>query len=53
MAKDIRTADELGHQLGLPVPMADHVAGLWTEAEKQIGGAIDHTAIGRYLAMLK
>lgn len=53
MAKDIRTADDLGHALGVAVPLADKVAGLWNEAEREIGGAIDHTAYGRYLAMLK
>ena len=53
MAKDLRTADALGHALGLPMPLADTVAALWTEAEREIGGAADHTAFGRYLDTLK
>jgi 3-hydroxyisobutyrate dehydrogenase len=52
MAKDIRTADDLGRELGLPMPLADVVAELWTAAEDEIGGAIDHTAFGRYLETL-
>lgn len=52
MAKDIRTADDLAHALGLPVPLADKVATLWNEAEREIGGAIDHTAFGLYLTKL-
>lgn len=52
MAKDIRTADDLAHALGLPVPLADKVTTLWNEAEREIGGAIDHTAFGLYLAKL-
>jgi 3-hydroxyisobutyrate dehydrogenase len=52
MAKDIRTADDLGRALGLPMPLADVVARLWTAAEGEIGGAIDHTAIGTYIAGL-
>ena len=53
MAKDVATADDLGHALGLPVPLADKVAALWTDAEGRIGGAVDHTAIGQYIALLK
>ena len=52
MAKDIRTADELAHQLGLEVPLADHVAQLWNGAEEALGGTIDHTAFGEYLKKL-
>lgn len=52
MAKDIRTADDLGRNLGLPMPLADLVAALWTAAESEIGGTIDHTAFGKYLETL-
>jgi len=52
MAKDIRTADDLGRALGLPMPLADVVAELWTAAEAEIGGSIDHTAFGKYLTTL-
>jgi 3-hydroxyisobutyrate dehydrogenase len=53
MAKDIRIADELAHDVGVPAPLADHVSGLWNAAEKQLGNAADHTAIGRYLDKLR
>lgn len=53
MAKDIRTADDLGHELGVAMPLADKVAALWNAAEREIGGTIDHTAYGRYLALLE
>lgn len=49
MAKDIRTADELAHQIGIAVPLADQVAALWDEAMKALGPAADHVEIGRYL----
>ncbi|MGX7741718.1 NAD(P)-dependent oxidoreductase [Rhodopseudomonas parapalustris] len=49
MAKDIRTADELAHQIGVAVPLADQVAALWDEAMKALGPAADHVEIGRYL----
>jgi 3-hydroxyisobutyrate dehydrogenase len=50
MAKDIRTADELAHQIGVAAPLADHVAALWDAALEQLGPAADHTAIGKYLS---
>jgi 3-hydroxyisobutyrate dehydrogenase len=53
MAKDIRTADGLGRQLGKPMPLADHVSALWNAAEREIGGGLDHTAIGLYLDQLR
>lgn len=48
MAKDIRTADELAHQLDVPAPLADEVAAQWDEALKMLGSFADHTEIGRY-----
>jgi len=48
MAKDIRTADELAHQLDVPAPLADEVAAQWDEALKTLGSSADHTEIGRY-----
>jgi 3-hydroxyisobutyrate dehydrogenase len=53
MAKDIRTADGLAHELHLPTPLADHVCELWNAAEESIGGKHDHTAIGLYLKKLE
>jgi len=49
MAKDIRTADDLAHQIGVTAPLADEVASLWDGALKALGGTADHTEIGRYL----
>lgn len=48
MAKDIRTADDLAHQLDVPAPLADEVAAQWDEALKMLGSSADHTEIGRY-----
>jgi len=50
MAKDIRTADDLAHQLDVPAPLADEVAAQWDEALKMLGSSADHTEIGRYSA---
>jgi 3-hydroxyisobutyrate dehydrogenase len=49
MAKDIRTADDLAHQIGVAAPLADEVAALWDGALKTLGSSADHTEIGRYL----
>lgn len=48
MAKDIRTADDLAHQLDVPAPLADEVAAQWDAALKMLGSSADHTEIGRY-----
>lgn len=50
MAKDIRTADDLAHAMGIPARLADDCADLWDEAAKALGGDADHTAIDRHLA---
>jgi 3-hydroxyisobutyrate dehydrogenase len=49
MAKDIRTADELAHQIGIRAPLADEVAALWDAALEVLGPSADHVEIGRYL----
>lgn len=49
MAKDIRTADDLAHQIGVAAPLADQVAALWDGALNALGSSADHTEIGRYL----
>lgn len=49
MTKDIRTADELAHEIGVSAPLADRVTALWTAAAQELGPAADHTEIGRYL----
>ena len=49
MAKDIRTADELASQIGVPAPLADEIAAMWDAASTELGAGADHTEIGRYL----
>lgn len=49
MAKDIRTADNLAHDIGVPAPLADQVADMWDAALKELGQNADHTEIGKYL----
>lgn len=49
MAKDIRTADDLAHQIGVNAPLADEVADLWDAAMEALGPSADHVEIGRYL----
>jgi len=49
MAKDIQTADELAHQIGVKAPLADEITAMWNNALKQLGPKSDHTEIGRYL----
>ncbi len=51
MAKDIRTADELAHQIGVVAPLADKVTALWDGALEALGNSADHTEIGRYLTV--
>ncbi len=53
MAKDVRTADNLGHAIAVPAPLADTCAKLWDEASRALGHAADHTEIGRYIETLK
>ncbi|MGH6976493.1 MAG: NAD-binding protein, partial [Stellaceae bacterium] len=52
MAKDVRTADDLAHAVGVPAPLADAVAELWDAAARDLPEAADHTEVGRYLAAL-
>lgn len=49
MAKDLRTALELAHQVDAPMPLGDHCVPLWNEAEKALGSNVDHTEIVRVL----
>jgi 3-hydroxyisobutyrate dehydrogenase len=53
MAKDIQTADDLAHQLGVNAPLADEITTMWTAALEKLGPASDHTEIGRYLTAPK
>jgi 3-hydroxyisobutyrate dehydrogenase len=49
MAKDIQTADELAHQIGVPAPLADQLTAMWNAALAKLGPQSDHTEIGRFL----
>jgi 3-hydroxyisobutyrate dehydrogenase len=53
MAKDVRTADSLGHALGVATPLADRCADLWDDAAKSLGDKADHTAIGLHIEKMK
>jgi 3-hydroxyisobutyrate dehydrogenase len=53
MAKDVRTADRLGHEMGVAVPFADACAKLWDGASGELDEAADHTEIARNIEMLK
>jgi len=52
MAKDVRTADDLAHAVGIAAPLADAVADLWDAAARDLPDGADHTAVGRYLDRL-
>jgi 3-hydroxyisobutyrate dehydrogenase len=52
MAKDVRTADDLAHAVGVAAPLADAVADVWDAAARDLPEGADHTAVGRYLATL-
>lgn len=52
MAKDVRTADDLAHAIGVPVPLADACAQLWDGAARTLDANADHTAIGLHIARL-
>jgi 3-hydroxyisobutyrate dehydrogenase len=47
MAKDVRTADELGAAIGIATPLAEACAELWGEAAAELGPNADHTEYGR------
>ena len=50
MAKDLRTADDLARQLGVPAPLSRAVSALWAEASEDLGPQADHTAIDAFVA---
>ncbi len=52
MAKDLRTALEVTAATATPDPLARHCVEIWNDAERKLGGAVDHTEIFRYLKML-
>jgi 3-hydroxyisobutyrate dehydrogenase len=52
MAKDLRIADDLARDIGVPAPLSAACSGLWAAALAALGPGADHTEIDRYLASL-
>jgi 3-hydroxyisobutyrate dehydrogenase len=52
MAKDVRTADDVAHALGIATPLADLCAGLWDAAARELSEKANHTEMIRYLERL-
>jgi len=48
MVKDLRTAIEVAHATGSPVPLGEACLEAWTEAQAVLGPGADHTAVVRY-----
>ena len=49
MAKDVRTADDMAHALGIPTPLADLCAQLWEAAAESLDPRANHTEVLRYM----
>jgi 3-hydroxyisobutyrate dehydrogenase len=49
MAKDVRTADDMAHALGIVTPLADLCAQLWEDAAQRLGEKVNHTEVLRYM----
>jgi len=52
MAKDVRTADDMAHALGIPTPLADLCAQLWEAAALALDEQANHTEVLRYMERL-
>ena len=52
MAKDVRTADDMAHALGIATPLADLCAGLWDAAARELDEKANHTEMIRYIRRL-
>jgi 3-hydroxyisobutyrate dehydrogenase len=48
MVKDLKTAMEVAHATGSPVPLGEACLLAWTDAQKALGPGADHTAVARY-----
>ena len=48
MVKDLRTALEVASATGTPSPLGEVCLDLWSRAEQELGGQVDHTAVVRY-----
>ena len=49
MAKDITLAMEVAEKCGVPAELGKATLEMWKQAEKELGGGADHTAIARYV----
>ena len=49
MAKDVRTADDMAHGLGIPTPLADLCAQIWEAAAQALDETANHTKVLRYM----
>lgn len=49
MLKDIKIATDLGHRLGVPIPLGDAVVDQWSRAAEALPRSADHTEIVRFL----
>jgi 3-hydroxyisobutyrate dehydrogenase len=49
MAKDVRTADDMAHALGIATPLADRCAEIWDAAAQTLGEKANHTEVLRYM----
>ena len=49
MAKDVRTADDMAHALGIATPLADLCAQLWEDAARALDERANHTQVLRYM----
>jgi 3-hydroxyisobutyrate dehydrogenase len=52
MAKDVRTADDMAHALGIATPLADLCAQLWAAAAQALDETANHTQVLRYMEKL-
>ncbi|HMA74576.1 MAG TPA: NAD(P)-dependent oxidoreductase [Xanthobacteraceae bacterium] len=52
MAKDVRTADDMAHALGIPTPLADLCTQLWDAAAQTLDKTANHTQMLRYMERL-
>jgi 3-hydroxyisobutyrate dehydrogenase len=49
MAKDVRTANDMAHALGIPAPLADLCTDLWEAAARSLSDKANHTEVLRYM----
>ena len=52
MAKDVRTAGDMAHALGITTPLADLSAQLWEDAAQALDERANHTQVLRYIEEL-